>query len=106
MNLAKILKAAHREMVEDDESRDVHALKRARERYGLFLNTQDLKQIAEKISRGDAVRLKTLSGSAASYLVKIGDQVCHVVYDPDRKRVATFLNLNQRGKRDNPRSAR
>jgi len=106
MNLSKLLMEAHEEMKEIDESREIHAIKRARERYGLFLNTQDLKEIAWKIFNGEAVRLRSLPGGAASYLVKTGGQVCHVVYDPVSRMVATFLELNQKRKGSYRRAGR
>jgi len=100
MNLAKVLNAALAEMKEADDARDVHALRRARERYGLFLNTRDLKAISQRLASGEGLRLKTLPGNAASYLIKVSGKVCHVVYDPANRRTVTFLDLRQRRKRN------
>ena len=69
-----------------------HAKRRARERFGLELNRQDLREIAGQIQNGkDARLLGQESLRLSHWMVSYQGTEMHAVYDKKRHQVVTFL---------------
>jgi hypothetical protein len=71
-------------------NRSNHALRRARERYGVKLQGKELDEISAKIAKGDAHRLNR-TGDTIVYAVFHGDHLLVAAYKRKEKRVLTFL---------------
>lgn len=65
-----------------------HAIKRARERYGLWLTTNELKILSEQVKTNRALHLKTESRTRTHWLVE--DKYI-VVYNKNLQAITTFL---------------
>lgn len=70
------------------QSQRIHAKRRAKERYGVELNSKDLKSLVTKIQKGDAEFVRKISLTRSVFIVD-GRKV---VYDKLRKNIATFLS--------------
>ena len=70
----------------------IHAKKRAFERYGLTLNRNDLQDIVNNIHK--AKLLSKTSNRVKVFEVLVKGVSCVVVYDRNRKSIATFLPLD------------
>lgn len=84
---------AKQHTVNKSQAQRIHAKRRAEERYGLALNRQDLRDVADSIQRGDAVHVQTTSNRTSVHDVKHKGIKVRVVYDRIRHNVVTFLPL-------------
>lgn len=69
-----------------------HALRRARDRYDLDLNEEDLNAMVRQIqTKTNAQHIYTQSNRVTLWLVQYQGQQCRVVYDRSRKVIVSFL---------------
>lgn len=73
---------------------NVHAKKRALERYGLILNKSDIMEIVKQIIRGSAICLGKQTCSRTIFLTTYKGVELKVVYDKKRKSLRTILPNN------------
>jgi hypothetical protein len=66
----------------------IHAQKRARERYDLYITVADIVKLEEKIRAGEAKKLLEESNSRRHYLI---DDQWIVVYNRKLQAITTFL---------------
>lgn len=83
----------HDESFPKVEAERIHAMRRARLRYGLDLMQIDIDRIVVAIKRHDARFLRRQSLRRSHWLWKEGDQLVIVVFDESRDMVITFLTL-------------
>jgi len=78
-----------------EEMPEIHAIQRARERYGLELDKTTLRNIEEVLSRGGGQLLLTDGGNEELREISIGmfpdSVVARVVFSPKTGRILTFL---------------
>jgi len=71
---------------------NVHAIARARERYGLSLDVDDIKKMVATIERGDSVRLRVEPNKRyEAHWLRFRDRLMVVSYEPAVKRITSFL---------------
>lgn len=75
------------------EAQNRHAKRRALERYGIDLNRHKRQEIINKIHNGIAVLVRKQSHRVSIFSVKFEGQEVIVVYDKQRKTLASFLPL-------------
>ena len=68
-----------------------HAKKRACERYGITVNTNDLKDTIKDIHNGKAKIIEKKSCRVTLFEVELNGKTCRVLYDKNRKRIITFV---------------
>ena len=68
-----------------------HSIRRARERYGLYLTRRDLRMITMRIQQGEARLIEARSKRACVYELEWEGQRVRVAYDAKRKNPASFL---------------
>ena len=73
------------------KAQNIHAKRRAIERYGLSLNKFALKEMVRQIQSGKAQFLERSSIRVTKWLVKHEGQMIPVVYDNKSHTVVTFL---------------
>ena len=71
-----------------------HARRRAKQRYGLDLSTDQLRAIANRIKDGRASLLRSCSNRVGIYQVPYQQQLLVVAYDRKRGQVSSFLPPN------------
>jgi hypothetical protein len=77
-----------------------HALDRLRERYDLDATLDTVRAAEAAIRSGEAMRLTSEHGSAASYLVRLSPGcVVRALYDEADGRLVTFLPLRRKRRR-------
>lgn len=69
----------------------IHAQKRAIQRYGIFLNSKELKEIVSLIQDNCGSFLEKISNRVTNWKVKYKDRDYIVGYDKLRKSIITFL---------------
>lgn len=69
----------------------LHAIQRARERLGLYLEFSDLAVIRSRIEQGVARRLGRTSKTRILYELRFQKRNCRIVYDRSTQEVVTFL---------------
>lgn len=75
----------------------IHAIERARERYGLELTTDNLKAIVSKCSAGKGVLMARLDNGLERYLVQWNGTGLIVLLNVSKKMVVTVLPSSQLG---------
>lgn len=73
------------------KSQEIHAKRRAFERYGLTLNNSDLAEIKNQIQFGEAQHLESQSNRVSVFSLNMAGTEVPVVYDTSRKTVVSFL---------------
>lgn len=68
-----------------------HAINRGKERYGLTLSKQDIKNISRIIREGESEFLEKSSNTATIHRLVYKDVPMVVVYDKVRKTIRTIL---------------
>ncbi|MBF0094902.1 MAG: hypothetical protein HQL34_10210 [Alphaproteobacteria bacterium] len=68
----------------------IHAIVRARERYGLHLDPGDLDRIADDIRTGRTVLMRRHEHGEV-HLAMVEDTAVIAVYNPDFRGISTFL---------------
>lgn len=84
------------------ESAEIHAAIRAKQRYNLTLDTQDLIWIAQRIRGGDKVRRiapENTTGTIHEWWVQMPKGRIRVVYDESTRMVVTVLPLKDTPKK-------
>ncbi len=69
----------------------IHTKRRARKRYNVSLNNQDVKEIGKMIQYGNSIHLMKESNSRSHHLVKYKSRDMVIVYDEIRKVPITCL---------------
>lgn len=78
----------------------LHAIQRARERYGVFLCIDDLKQIANKIRTGKSKFIARKTTRITEHEIEYDGYTFLVAYDKSRNSVCSFLpRLSEDAKR-------
>lgn len=75
------------------EAQNKHAKQRALERYGIDLTRHKRQEIINKIQNGIAVLVRKQSHRVSIFSVKFEGQEVIVVYDRQRKTLASFLPI-------------
>lgn len=75
------------------QAQRIHAKRRALHRFGLELNTGDLKAIVEKIQNNKAKFVSRDSLRISKFQVEVDGKQVVCVYDKQRKEIVTFLTL-------------
>lgn len=75
-----------------------HALKRARERYGLQLTHKDLRNIVRKIQAGKSTCIQKRSLRETTHALSYQGTPIVVGYDKVRQTICTFLPYSVTGK--------
>lgn len=73
------------------KSQGLHAIRRARERYGLHLTQNDLAQLVRDIQEGRAWLTARQSNRVSHYDMMTRGLTVRVVYDHARHQIVTFL---------------
>ncbi|MFZ2663852.1 MAG: hypothetical protein WAX66_00610 [Patescibacteria group bacterium] len=81
------------------ESERKHAIRRAKERYNIDLTSGDIKQLIRAIQTGQATYVRRLSNRVTKWSIPVPKHLAEkslypemiVVYDKERKEIATFL---------------
>lgn len=71
----------------------IHAMRRAKERYGIEYTQELKKDFIHQIQTSQAVHVEKKSGRVSTFLVNYQGKVLKVVYDNKRKEIVTFLRL-------------
>ncbi len=80
------------------KSQTKHFKRRLRERFGVNVSKHKLKQIIQKIQKGDAVFIRRQSLRTTIWEVEVEGEVARVVYDAKRHTVVTAMRVPyQRG---------
>jgi hypothetical protein len=69
----------------------LHAIRRARERYGLELSVADIEGLARMIQKQATRRVRAVSNSRVIHELECRDRTVWVVYDKKRHTLVTFL---------------
>lgn len=69
----------------------IHAKKRARQRLGVSLNSDELRDVARLIRSGESYPIERQSNRVVLHLVFVCDEWMKVVYDKNTKNIVTFL---------------
>lgn len=75
------------------EAQNKHAKQRAMERYGIDLNRHKREQIIRMIQNGQAECVRKQSLRVSIFSVQFEDKEVIVVYDKQRKTLASFLPI-------------
>lgn len=75
------------------QAQNRHAAQRALERYGIELNRHKRDQIIKMIQTGDAECVRKQSHRVSIFSVQFENQEVIVVYDKQRKTLASFLPI-------------
>ena len=71
----------------------LHAIKRAKERYGLNLSIEDIKRIELRIrNQSECFFLDRQSKTRSTWLVRTEGVIAVVIYNNNQKCLSTFLN--------------
>lgn len=81
------------------EAQNIHAIKRARQRYKVELTLDDLKQIANKIRKGKSTFVESSTLRVTKHLVTHKGIVMVVAYDKYRNAVCSLLPKSSLTKR-------
>ena len=73
------------------ESQNIHAIKRAKQRYGVDITVLDLKKIANKIRKGKSIFVERSTLRIVKHLVNHKGIDMLVAYDKNRNSVCSFL---------------
>jgi hypothetical protein len=76
--------------------RDLHALRRAVERYGAYLSRRDLDELAVKVKKGKARFIRRISGTRTEWLVVHHGRTFRVGYSKSTKQITTFLPIDSK----------
>ena len=71
----------------------IHAMERARERYGIALSPRDLDVMAERIRGKNSVRLEIQASNREIHIVGYGGRGLRVVYQRDTESIVTVLPM-------------
>lgn len=74
----------------------MHAIDRAKERYGLDLEVRDLRNIAERIRADKGVLIASHDDGSSVWLIKVSGVLVRLVMCKDLKLVLTFLPANSK----------
>jgi len=69
----------------------IHAKNRAKERFNISLNRDQLNGLVKDIQDGKFLLLKRESSRVSIYECILQDKVCAIVYDRKRKNIVSFL---------------
>ena len=70
----------------------LHAIKRAKERYGIDLSIKEINRLASSIEKGELVAVDfTFGRKSETYRAKVLDKTVYPVYDRSIQTVTTFL---------------
>ena len=69
----------------------MHARNRAAERYGLYMDNQDIRLLANRLMIGEGVEFERESRHISKAFILVGDTEIPVVYNRTRGRVITIL---------------
>lgn len=69
----------------------LHAIRRARERYGLELSVADIEDLARLIQKQATKRVKAVSNTRVIHELECQNRTVWVVYDKKRHTLVTFL---------------
>ncbi len=70
---------------------NLHAKRRAAERYGIVLNKHLRRQIVQSIRQNKARLIERQSHTRTTWLVTVDDKPAVVIYDNHRHTIVTFL---------------
>lgn len=87
---------SHRRRTTTEHMRDLHALRRAIERYGAYLSRRDLDELASKVRKGNARFVRRVSGTRTEWLVVHHGKTFRVGYSKSTKQITTFLPINSK----------
>lgn len=68
-----------------------HAIKRAHERYNLFLTKREVENAAENVGCGQASYYRKVTNRLIMATINLQNTQCRVLYDSRRKMLVTFL---------------
>jgi hypothetical protein len=69
----------------------IHAIKRLRQRYYIYISISELDIISSKIRKGESVCVGSTSLSRTVHLLEIKGIKCLAIYDNKRHTIVTFL---------------
>jgi hypothetical protein len=70
---------------------DLHARRRAKERFGLVFESKDQQKITKKIQAGEAYFIKQQSDRISIYDVKYNGSLIRIVYDSGTQQIVTVM---------------
>ena len=74
-------------------ARRIHAIRKARERYGLLISFADIKALTHQIENGQTGMIFQQSHRVKHHLVRHNGVVMRAVYDCNCNQIITFLPL-------------
>lgn len=75
-------------------SERIHTKRRALERFGIKLTTQDIKRIVREIQSGKWPFISRDSARVSKWRVRLGENDVCVVYDKNRKNLVTVMPMD------------
>ena len=85
-------KKRHQRPSELQEQRILHTIRRARERHGLYLSEQDVKELGQKIRQKEGTHIKSKSGRLTVWTIDFRGHQLKVFYDKIHKIPVTILS--------------
>ena len=86
-------------MVSGEAGREWHPVKRARERFGVILTKDDLRQVVAQIQAGETILLVSRPNHPAeSHLIEVQGCLMQAVFDRKAQAILTFLHPSMRTK--------
>lgn len=78
------------------DAQNIHAIRRARERYGAEITELDLRQICNKIRDDKSRYVGKLTNRVSGHLVEHKGQEFYVGYDAHTHRICSFLPMDSK----------
>ena len=81
-------------MSDKSKAQRAHAIRRARERYGIDLNRDQYTALCASLRKGAGIFLGRQSNRLTVWRLVVAERACNVVYDKQRGTIVTFLPLD------------